>query len=206
MMVESGALIAKVVDFRQVLVRVDIPLKAAPPKTLKLYVLPPTPPAFEGPANRSEPPEPGPGAPAELTGVAAQVDPALQATGYLYKLDQTAEEAPGGLATNLWRPGLFVKAYLDVNAAKPFSGLAVPRSALLFHQGRVWIYVELRQKLQPGQKPQAREYKRVEVNVLGREGNTWIVTADDLNSGDLLVTEGALFMLSEEFRQEADND
>jgi multidrug efflux pump subunit AcrA (membrane-fusion protein) len=197
MIVEAGSLIAKVVDFRKTLVRVDIPLKllmSAPPKTLNLTVLPPTPPAFEGPTNRPEPPEAARGVPAELVGVAGQVDPALQAAGYLYEVTETAGVAPG-VATDLWRPGLFVKAQLDVNAAKPISAVAVPKSALLYHQGRALVYID----------KSGYRYERKEVKVLGRDGNYWILEAGRLDADDLVVTEGALALLSEEFRADVDD-
>jgi len=199
MFIESGGLVAKAVDFRKALVRIDIPLNlltAAPPKTLTLQVLPPTPPAFEGPTNRPEPPESAQGLAAELVGVAPQVDPTLQAAGYLYKVEDKGSVAPGTLPTNLWRPGLFVKAQLDVNAAKPISAFAVPKSALLFHQGRALVYRQM------GNSPGV--YQRVEVAVRGREGTNWMVTGD-LVDGDPVVIEGALLLLSEEFRADVDD-
>jgi multidrug efflux pump subunit AcrA (membrane-fusion protein) len=209
MLIEAGGLIARVVDFRKVLVRVDVPvsLLTPPPKTLDLFVLPATPPAFEGPTNRPEAPPTPAAAPAELVGMAAQTDPTLQAAGYLYHIHDDAKE-PGGLALHLWRPGLFVKAYLGVNAAKPVSGLAVPRSAVLFHQGRALVYRRVYPPDPPERgKPPAKfhKFERVEVNVLGRDGDTWIV-AGALVDGDLIVTEGAIRLLSMEFRSDVDND
>jgi multidrug efflux pump subunit AcrA (membrane-fusion protein) len=198
MVIEAGGLIARVVDFTKALVRVDIPLSvlpAAPPSTLKLFVLPSTPPGLERPTNRTEPAEPSKGVPAELVGVAAQVDPTLQAAGYLYEVSETAGAAPGTLATRLWRPGLFVKAYLDVSAAKPISAVTVPNSALLYHQGRALVYVRL----------SGDRFKRVEVRVLGRDGDRWVLEADRVDPDDLVVTEGALRLLSEEFRADVDD-
>jgi hypothetical protein len=208
MLVEAGGLIARVVDFHKVLVRVDIPLnlQTLPPGTLDLFVLPATPPAFEGPTNRPEAPAAAPTVAAEWVGIASQVDPTLQATGYLYKVNDSAAKEPGGLALDLWRPGLFVKAYLRVNAAKPVWAFEVPRSALLFHQGRALVYVYLPELPEPGKPPpKFHSYKRVEVNILGREGDSWIITGE-LVEGDLVVTEGALLLLSEEFRADVDND
>jgi hypothetical protein len=211
MVLESGGLIARVVDFGKVLVRVDIPLnlRTTPLPTLELFVLPALPPAFEGPTNQPEPPTTPQAVPTELVGISPQVDPTLQATGYLYKLASGAGKEPGGLDLALWRPGLFVKGYLPINAAKPVSGFAVPRSALLFHQGRALIYrrVYPSEPPQPGPPAKFHTFRRVEVNVLGRDGDTWIVTAGlDLTAGDLVVTEGALLLLSEEFRSTVDND
>jgi hypothetical protein len=195
MIVESGTLVAKVVDFKRALVRVDIPLNlltTAPPKTLKLVVLPPTPPALAGPTNRPEPPEPATTVPSDLVGVAPQVDPALQAAGYLYEVTQAA--APNGLPVHLWRPGLFVKGTLDVNAGKPISAVAVPSGALLYHQGRALVYVAL----------SGERYQRREVTVLGRDGDAWVLGAG-VDAEDRVVTEGALALLSEEFRADVDD-
>ena len=51
-MVEAGALLAKIVDFRKALVRVDVPFGFLhePPPRLDFSVLPATPPAFEASA------------------------------------------------------------------------------------------------------------------------------------------------------------
>jgi hypothetical protein len=196
MLVESGALIAKVVDFRRSLVRIDIPLNlmtAAPPKTLRLFVLPPLAPALEGPTNRPEPPEPQEGTPADLVGVAAQVDPALQSAGYLYEVtaSPTASTSP---PITLWRPGLFVKSRVAASAARPVTAVAVPRAALLYHQGRALVYIQL----------SGDRYQRREVTVLGRDGDSWIL-GSGVDADDSVVTEGALALLSEEFRADVDD-
>lgn len=196
MLVEAGGLIARVVDFRRALVRVDLPLAlltGAPPATLKLLVLPPTPPALAGPTNRPLPPDAEPGVTADLVGVASQLDPTLQAAGYLYEVTQTAETA-----TTVWRPGLFVKSYLDVKAAKPVPAVTVPKSALLYHQGRALVYVKL-----PGD-PKYERYERREVTVLGRHGDSWVIETG-VDADDLVVTTGALALLSEEFRADVDD-
>jgi hypothetical protein len=196
MVVEPGSLIAKVVDFRRALVRVDIPLNLltiAPPKSLKLIVLPPLAPALQGPTNRPEAPDAPEGVAAELVGVAGQVDPALQAAGYLYEVS-TAGKTPGGtLPIHLWRPGLFVKSQVEVSA-RPVTAVAVPRASLLFHQGRALVYVQL----------SGDRYQRKEVTVLGRDGDAWIL-GSGVDGDDLVVTEGALALLSEEFRADVDD-
>jgi hypothetical protein len=192
MVVEAGALIAKVVDFRRALIRVDIPLQlltAAPPDTLKLSVLPAIPPALQGPTNRPEPPEAAATVSAKLVGVAAQVDPLLQAAGYLYEVDVAA--SPAG---SLWRPGLFVKSQFKVNDAKPIAAVAIPKSALLFHQGRALVYLKLSEL----------RYQRKEVTVLGRDGEQWII-GRGVDADDLVVTEGAGALLSMEFRADVDD-
>ena len=204
MTIEAGGLIAKVVDFRKALVRVDIPfgLLTQPPQTLDLSLLPPAPPAFEGPTNRPEPAEPAPAVTGTLIGMAPQVDATAQATGYLYQVNGAAKDA---VPTNLLRPGLFVKARLE-GKGKAVSALALPKSALVYHQGRALVYIELppKEKAESSSRQEARYFQRVEVNVLGHDGNTLIVTGF-LAEGDPVVTEGAVYLLSAEFRTDADD-
>jgi hypothetical protein len=195
MVVDVGSVIAKVVDFRRALVRIDIPLNLltkAPPETLKLYVLPGTPPAFEGPTNRPWPPDPAEGTTAELVGAASQVDPALQAAGYLYEVGSAK-----GTNAPYWRPGLFVKTYVETGPSQRV--VAIPKEALLYHQGRALVYV----------KQGDRRYKRLEVRVLGRAGDRFVLETDpivpDIAEGDLVVTQGATMLLSEEFRADVDD-
>jgi hypothetical protein len=191
--VEAGGLVARVVDFRKALVRVDIPanlLTGPPPTSLKLFVLPAPGPAFEGPNNRTEPAEPPKAVTATRVGVAPQVDPALQAAGYLFEVTGSDDSAAAQ-----WRPGLFVKAYLPVNDAKPIPAVAVPKGALLYHQGRALVYVRL----------SGNRFKRAEVTVLGRDGDWWVLSAG-VDADDQVVTAGALALLSAEFRADVDND
>ena len=98
------------------------------------------------------------------------------------------------LAVHFWRPGLFVKANLDVDAAKPVSAVAVPRSALLYHQGRALVYIQL----------SGERYQRREVTVLGRDGDSWVL-GSGVDGDDRVVTDGALALLSEEFRADVDD-
>jgi hypothetical protein len=202
MIVESGGLIARVVDFRKVLVRVDVPLslQALPPTTLPLVVLPPTPAALEGPTNRPEPPPPAKSVPAELVGVAAQIDPTLQAVGYLYEITDLDGSVSSVVPVKLWRPGLFVKAQLNVNADKPISATAIPASALLYHQGRALVYVR-----ETSADPKYERYKRNEVKVLGRDGDWWVIEWGVVDADDLVVTVGNLALLSLEFRADVDD-
>ena len=101
----------------------------------------------------------------------------------------------GSLAIKLWRPGLFAKATLEIDAARPITAVAVPRSALLYHQGRALVYVQL----------SGDRYQRREVTVLRRDGETWVL-GGGVDADDRVVIEGALALLSEEFRADVDND
>jgi hypothetical protein len=207
MAVEAGSLIAKVVDFGKALVRVDIPsgLRAQPTKTLTFSVLPSTPPAFEGPTNRPEPREPTAAVTGELAGVAGQVDATGQTTGYLYQVNDTQRANKDVLPVNLLRPGLFVSAQLAV-PGKAVSALTVPKSAVVYHQGRALVYIELppKEKTPAPARAEARFFQRVEVGILGREENALIVTGY-LVDGDTIVTEGAVYLLSAEFRTDTDD-
>jgi pyruvate/2-oxoglutarate dehydrogenase complex dihydrolipoamide acyltransferase (E2) component len=194
MTVEAGSVIARVVDFRHALVRVDVPVQAlagGPPAKLDLFTAPSSPPALEGISNRPEPAPPTPAVTATLVGAAPQVEPASQFAGYWYEVDTADPKFPGAA----WRPGLFVKGSLPVAGANPQSAVAVPAAALLFHQGRALVYVTIG----PGR------FERREVRVLGRQGESWIL-ASGVTAGEPVVCVHAQVLLSEEFRGEVDND
>jgi hypothetical protein len=73
--------------------------------------------------------------------------------------------------------------------------VSVPRTALLFHQGRAWVYV----RTGPGQ------YSRRLVRALGRAGNRWVL-AGGVAAGEPVVYRQAQVLLSEEFRGEGEAD
>jgi hypothetical protein len=212
MSVEPGALITRLVDFRQVLVRLDIPasaLAAGPPDEVELYATIAPPPALEGATNRPEPPQPAKPLVAGLAGAAPQIDPASQMAGYWFEVrPDTTTPAPsdsngsGGAkedgrlrAGAVWRPGLFVKAFVKVPDSTPRPAVSVPEGALLYHQGRALVYV----RLSPGR------YERREVQILGRAGDRWVV-ASGVAAGEPVVSRQVQVLLSEEFRSEADID
>jgi hypothetical protein len=193
MTVEPGTVVARVVDFRSALVRLDLPpvvLEAGPPARVELFALPAVPPALAGPTNR-----PGAGPPprpvlAAFLGGAPQVDSASQLAGAWYEVDTTAAAAP-----SLWRPGLFVKAQLPAADAPARAAVAIPAGALLYHQGRALVYVALG----------AGRYERREVEVLGRQGDR-VVVAEGVRADERVVSQRAQLLLSEEFRGAADDD
>jgi len=200
--VEAGSLIARIVDFRKALVRLDVPvnLVGQPPKTVGFTILPATPPAFTGPTNRPEPPEAAPVFSASFAGTAGQVDATAQTAGYLYHVNNLSKEDKQSADATLLRPGLFVKAQLEI-PGKTVPGFAVPKSALLYHQGRGLVYIE---KAATTAAQQTRFFERVEVGILGREGDALIVSGS-LIDGDNVVSEGALYLLSAEFRTDTDD-
>jgi hypothetical protein len=204
MALEPGGLVARLVDFRPALVRLEIPpeaLAAGPPAAVELVAGPTVPPALEGAPNRpgAEPP-PRP-TPARLVGTAPQVEANSQFAAFWYEADApgvaayspgSAAEAPG---TGVWRPGLFVKATVAVPGAGVQQAVTVPASALLYHQGRALVYV----RVGPGR------YERREVQVLGHENGRWFLAAG-VRDGEPVVSRRAQVLLSEEFRGEADTD
>jgi RND family efflux transporter MFP subunit len=191
MVLEAGGLVARVVDFRRALVRLDIPpdaLAGGPPSAVEFFTSVESPPAMKGTGN-----PPGPGAinrplRGELVGAAPQLDASSQLAGYWYEVDT----GPSGGG---WRPGLFVQAFMNVQEAKPRHAVAVPETALLYHQGRALVYV----RIAPG------KFERREVQVLGREASCWVL-ASGIAPGESVVSRRAQVLLSEEFRSAADND
>jgi RND family efflux transporter MFP subunit len=166
--VEAGQLLIKVVDFRRPLVRLDFPLTLTAPPEIEVTALP-------GESARH----------GRLTGAAAQADAGSQRVGYLYEMDA---------APSPWRPGLFVTAQVP-DAAAPRPAVGVPASALLLHQGRSLVYVQL----SPGR------FERREVEVLGRDGAA-LVLGRGVRAGEAVVHAGAQLLLSEEFRRDTDED
>jgi hypothetical protein len=203
MVLEAGGLVARLVDFRWVLVRLDIPssaLAGGPPPEVELFAAPSSPPALEGANNRPEPALPEQPIRAIHAGAAPQVDTSSQFAAYWYEVDAASvsrarepSERPTH-ATN-WRPGLFVKAALKMPNITPRSAVAVPETALLYHQGRALVYVSIA----PGR------FERREVQVLGRDAGRWVL-ASGVTPGELVVSHRAQALLSEEFRSAADVD
>jgi biotin carboxyl carrier protein len=206
MAVEAGALIARVVDFRRPLVRLDVPPEVLavgpPPAEVELAAASAPPPApgadllnqVEAAAPAASP------AGATLVGPAGQVDVASQFGGYWYEVSalppasDTSPTRERGMST-CWRPGLFVRADLKAPGGKGQEAVSVPCPAVLFHQGRALVYV----RVGPGR------YERREVRLLGREGDRWVLGAG-VAAGEPVVSRQAQVLLSEEFRGDVDND
>jgi multidrug efflux pump subunit AcrA (membrane-fusion protein) len=198
MTVEAGALVARVVDFRYALVRLEVPpeaLLAGPPAEVELLAGAQAPPALAGAPNRPEPGPPACPLRARLLGTAPQVEVPSQFAAYWYEADTAPLAAGSGRGVRVWRPGLFVKALVKVPQVAPQPAVAVPATSLLYHQGRALVYV----RLSPGR------YERREVQVLGREGDRWVL-AGGVEAGEPVVSRRAQVLLSEEFRGEADTD
>src|SRR5262249_26410368 len=126
------------------------------------------------------------------------VDPGSQFAGYYYQVSlnhassPSAEVRAGGV---LWRPNLSVKAFLPARDSKTRDAVSVAKTALLYHQGRALVYVQL----EPG------KFERREVQVLGEQDNRWVL-ASGVKDKELVVSRQAELLLSEEFRVDVDND
>jgi hypothetical protein len=201
--VEAGGLVVRLIDPTRALVRLDFPAefaaKGAPTK-LKLTAIPgPTelkltavPGAGTGPETMS----------AALVGPAPTVDGSSQLTGFYYLVHNCS-----------WRAGRFVQAELLSPNATPREAVSVPASAVLYHQGRVLVYV-----LIEDEKTKDKKYQRREVQVLGFEGGRCFVVPrrtsflnQSLPNGDVgpdveVAVSNPQVLLSIEFRREVDND
>jgi hypothetical protein len=203
--VEAGALVARLVNFREALVRLDIPTEAlaqGPPAAVDVTAA--AVPTAHGARNQPYPLGPPRKVRATLLGPAPQVDTASQLAGYFYQADLAAGANGPGPDAATWRPGLFVKAELPVlpmPGLDPKEAVSVPVTAVLYHQGRALVYVE------QARNEKSVRFARREVQVLGRKDDRWVLAAGQaLNRDDRVVTAGAQVLLSEEFRGVADDD
>ena len=177
--VEAGQLLVRLVDFRRVLVRLEFPLAgdgAAPPADVEVETLSSTP---DTPTRWH----------ANLRGAAPAIEIGLQKASYLYEIMPRQGAAPN------WRPGIYVKAVLNDPAKTALPAMAIPASALLVHQGRTLVYVQLN----PGR------YERREVQVVGRDGGTLYVSSG-VREDEAVVSKHPQALLSEEFRSDVDDD
>jgi hypothetical protein len=178
-MVQAGAMLLELTDFRHPLARLvwraDAP--PVPPASLTLAPL-----AVGGTADGRTT-----GVPARLVGPAPEVDPLSREPVYLYR---AAQAWPGA------RPGAPVVArFADRRGGA--SGPLVPTEAVVQWEGLPWVYVERA----PGR------YERVRVETdRPAEGGGYLVGGDRAASvavGDLVVVRGTQQLLSEEFRAHA---
>jgi multidrug efflux pump subunit AcrA (membrane-fusion protein) len=116
--------------------------------------------------------------PAKLVSPSPRTDPRIQGLSFFYL---ARAQTPGLL------PGMNVLAYLAVGPQ--VQGVVIPASAVVWWQGRAWIYV---------QEDENRFVRRaISTQIPAQDG--WFV-AKGLAAGDRLVIRGAQLLLSEEFR------
>jgi hypothetical protein len=127
----------------------------------------------------------------EFVSEAPRTDPQIQGVSFFY----TADAASGAL------PGMSVIAYLPVG--RPAPGVAVPASAVVWLQGRAWVYLQTA----------ANAFSRHEIPTTEPQpGGGYIVPApaaastpgmdgeaQGLSSDKPLVVKGAQMLLSQEF-------
>jgi RND family efflux transporter MFP subunit len=182
--VQPGDLLVRVVDFRRVLARVDFSAAAlaqGSPPQLELA-------AVAGPSEDTKTRMPF--VKARRVGPAPQVDATSQLAGYWYEVAASAD-APGPV----WRPGLFVNGQYADPAADEQSAVAVPLTALLYHEGRTVVYV----------REGPKKFERRKVQVLGQEG-TEAFLSEGVRAGEAVVSARAQVLLSRERQGEGDND
>jgi RND family efflux transporter MFP subunit len=191
--VEAGAVIARLVDFRRPLIRLDLPLEvlaAGPPQHVSVSTLQTVPAALGSLNNGSMAGRASPALPATLVGAAPQIDVASQRAPYSYEAAEKDNDR------RKWRPGLFAKAEIALSDSPKRPAVAVPASALLYHQGRALVYLRVDTE---------GWYQKREVEVYGREGDRWVIKAGErVKVGDRVVYEQAQVLLSQEFN--TDND
>ena len=114
---------------------------------------------------------------------AADVDAKTQAQGFILRVDKS----PFAL-----RPGMALTAWLEL-PEKPRAGFAVPRSAVLRHDGRAWVYV------QEEEEKFVRKPVTLDTPLDGDKG-WFIAEGGGIKADDVLVTTGAQSLLSEELK------
>ena len=114
---------------------------------------------------------------------AADVDAKTQAQGFILRVDQPAFPL---------RPGMALTAWLEL-AQKARAGFAVPRSAVLRHDGRAWVYV------QEEEEKFVRKPVTLDTPLDGDKG-WFIAEGGGIKADDLLVVTGGQALLSEELK------
>jgi hypothetical protein len=117
---------------------------------------------------------------------AADADPRTQAQGFIILV----EKPPFAL-----RPGMALTAWLEL-PEKPRAGFLVPRSAVLRHDGRTWVFVQAEEEEKFIRKP-------IVLDSPLEKG--WFIGAEDggLEADDRVVVTGPQILLSEEMKAAA---
>lgn len=92
--------------------------------------------------------------------------------------------------TGVLRPGASVTAYLSL-AGEPLHGVVIPRSAIVHHLGRAWVYVQ----------KSADGFSRRPIGLDHPLDRGWFTTAG-VAAGDRVVTVGAQAILSDELESQ----
>lgn len=115
---------------------------------------------------------------ASLISSSPRTDARLQGSSYFYS----------STATNLL-PGMNVTAYLPYG--EKTQGVAIPASAVIWWQGKAWIYVQ----------ESAEHYARQEIPTDNPIEDGWFASKE-FKAGEKIVVTGAQMLLSQEFRSQ----
>jgi hypothetical protein len=115
---------------------------------------------------------------------ASDADPKTQAQGFILRVD---------MPRFALRPGMALTAWLEL-PQKVRAGFAVPRSAVLRHDGLAWVFV------QEETEKFVRKAVNIETPLDGEKG--WFVAGagGGIKAGDLIVVTGAQGLLSAELK------
>lgn len=199
MAVEPGTLLLQLVDFRRPLVRLDLPAELLAsgnaPREVTLVATLAAAPELLGGSHARDQSEVLVTRPARLIGPGPAVDFSGQRIGVLYDAQPVDDSPANAEVPEVWRPGLQVKAELRPETVAAIPAVAVPVSAVLFHEGRSLVYVRVADD----------QYQRREVRLLSRDGDHWIVAIAGDESlvgvavGESVVHRNAQVLLSKEF-------
>ncbi|CAN5885353.1 hypothetical protein BH11VER1_BH11VER1_06010 [soil metagenome] len=114
---------------------------------------------------------------------AMSADPKTQAQGFILQVSKPSFTL---------RPGMALTAWLEL-PEKPRSGYAVPRSAILRHDGRTWVYVQ--------EEEEKYVRKAITLDAPLDDAQGWFITESaGLTADDVVVVVGAASLLSEELK------
>lgn len=163
---DLAALTERLAANKAALVRLDLPPgSATTSKSARLAL----------PGNEDHPLE------AEILGPAPVADPVTQSTSLICLV-----------AAEGWTPGAAVIGFLPTG--KEAATVSLPRSALLRHEGRVFVY-----------QRHEDEFARVAVELQHAAGDAWLAKAE-LKAGDEIVVVGAQQLLAEELKGQTEED
>ena len=123
---------------------------------------------------------------ANLISPSPRTDPHIQGISFYY----VAQEKNVGTGMS---PGMNLIAYMP--EGKILTGVIVPSNAVIWWQGKAWIYVQ--------SKPDNFIRRNLPTDMPVKEG--WFVS-DNLLSGNKVVENGAQLLLSEEFRSQIEEE
>ncbi len=118
--------------------------------------------------------------PAQFVSTTARVDPRFQGSILFYMAPRSERGVFPGLATTAFLPH-----------GEPQSGVAVPNGAVVWWQGRAWVYVQI----------DAQRFARREIPADAPIQGGWFISKG-INAGERVVNKGAQQLLSEEFRSQ----